>query len=153
MDEPGEPLSISGIVTALPDCRPITDAVLDVWQTNARGLYSNLLGLARRSNSHAFNLRGRLRSDDTGRYQFESVVPGRYPLFWPLTRPRHIHVMVTHPECKPLITQIYFQGDKYNRWDPWWLSSTTIRLDHDLEVASARARSTGHFDIALRSRL
>jgi len=49
--------------------------------------------------------------------------------------------------------QIYFEGDKYNRWDPWWLSSTTIRLDHDLEVASARARSTGHFDIALRSRL
>ena len=78
-------------------------------------------------------------------------MPGRYPLFWPLTRPRHIHVMVTHPECKPLITQIYFQGDKYNRWDPWWLSSTTIRLEHDLEVASGR--TTGRFDITLQSRL
>ena len=152
IDEPGEPLSISGTIIVLPDCRPVTDAVVDVWQTNTRGLYSNLFGLARRSNARAFNLRGRLRSDDAGRYQFDSIVPGRYPLFWPLTRPRHIHVMVTHPECERLITQIYFEGDNYNRWDPWWLTSTTIRLEHDREVASGRTTSTGYFDIALRFR-
>ena len=33
----------------------------------------------------AFNLRGRTTSDGEGRYHFESIVPGRYPLFWPLT--------------------------------------------------------------------
>jgi catechol 1,2-dioxygenase len=147
------PLSISGTITTSPDCRPVADAVVDVWQTNTRGLYSNLLGLARRSSPHAFNLRGRLRSDHAGQYRFQSIVPGRYPLFWPLTRPRHIHVMVTHPQCEPLITQIYFEGDKYNRRDPWWLPSTTIRLEHDLEAASGRTTSIGLFDIALRSRL
>lgn len=110
-DEPGKPLSITGTVTAAAGCRPIANATLDIWQTNARGLYSNLLGLENPLHPGAFNLRGRTKSDDEGRYQFESIVPGRYPLFWPLTRPRHIHVIVTHPQYEPLTTQIYFEGE------------------------------------------
>jgi catechol 1,2-dioxygenase len=117
-DERGEPLSISGTVTATTDCRPIANATLDIWQTNARGLYSNLLGRDNPSDPGTFNLRGRTRSDDEGRYHFESIVPGRYPLFWPLTRPRHIHMIVSHPRYERLITQIYFEDDKYNRSDP-----------------------------------
>ena len=49
------------------------------------------------------------------------------PLFWPLTRPRHIHLIVTHPHCGTLTTQIYFEGDEYNEWDPWWSASLTMR--------------------------
>lgn len=101
-DEPGEPLSISGTVTTSVDCRPMASAILDVWQTNAKGLYSNLLGLDNPSKPHAFNLRGRVMSDTNGHFQFESIIPGRYPLFWPLTRPRHIHLTVTHPQCESL---------------------------------------------------
>ena len=147
-DEPGEPLSISGRITSSVDCRPMANAILDVWQTNARGLYSNLLGLQNPSNPRAFNLRGRMTSDDDGRYQFESVVPGRYPLFWPLTRPRHIHLTITHPECEPLTTQIFFEGDAYNRWDPWWHESLTICL----QGQSRRIGRRGVFDIALQQR-
>jgi catechol 1,2-dioxygenase len=149
-DEPGEPLSISGTVTTSADCRPIASALLDIWQTNARGLYSNLLGLAKPSNPRAFNLRGRLTSDANGHYQFESIIPGRYPLFWPLTRPRHIHLMVTHPQCESLITQIYFEGDKYNRWDPWWQPSLTISLKRDVDTQMGRSRHQGVFDIVLQ---
>ena len=149
-DEPGEPLSISGIVTDSVDCRPIADATLDIWQTNARGIYSNLLGFGDPSNPRAFNLRGRLMSDEAGRYQFESVIPGRYPLFWPLTRPRHIHLTVTHPRCERLTTQIFFEGDTYNSWDPWWRPSLTIRLEPDGVTESGRVGWRGVFDIALR---
>src|SRR5919108_44328 len=81
-DERGEPLSITGTIRRAVDCEPVANATLDVWQTNARGFYSNLLGLEDPSNPRAFNLRGRLMSDDKGHYQFESVLPGRYPLFW-----------------------------------------------------------------------
>jgi protocatechuate 3,4-dioxygenase beta subunit len=110
-DEPGDPLSITGtVVSASSDCRPIADATLDIWQTNARGLYSNLLGLENPSQTGTFNLRGRTKSDGEGGYGFQSVVPGRYPLFWPLTRPRHIHMLVTHPQYEPLTTQIYFEA-------------------------------------------
>ena len=151
-DEPGEPLSISGTVTTSVDCRPMANAVLDVWQTNAGGFYSNLLGLATPGDAHAFNLRGRLASDAAGRYRFESILPGRYPLFWPLTRPRHIHLTVTHPECEPLTTQIYFEGDEYNRWDPWWDASLTIRLEKNVETGALLVGWRGVFDVVLRRR-
>jgi catechol 1,2-dioxygenase len=149
-DEPGEPLSISGTVTAAQDCRPIADATLDVWQTDARGLYSNLLGLEDPSRPGSFNLRGRMKSDTTGGYRFQSVIPGRYPLFWPLTRPRHIHVIVTHPLYEPLTTQIYFEGDEYNSYDPWWRESLTIRLRQHSDSLSNRIEWRGVFDIALQ---
>jgi protocatechuate 3,4-dioxygenase beta subunit len=152
-DEPGEPLSISGTVTQSVDCRPLARATLDVWQTNARGLYSNFFGLQDPSNPHAFNLRGRLMSTDDGHYQFASVLPGRYPLFWPLTRPRHIHLTVTHPGCDPLTTQIFFEGDEYNRRDPWWRASLTIRLEPTAMTGSGRVGKHGVFDIALRPKL
>lgn len=151
-DEPGEPLSISGTVITSADCRPMANALLDVWQTNARGLYSNLLGLDKPSTPRAFNLRGRLMSDANGHYQFESIIPGRYPLFWPLTRPRHIHLMVTHLQCESLTTQIYFEGDKYNRWDPWWRPSLTISLERDVVAQAGRIRHRGAFDITLQQK-
>jgi catechol 1,2-dioxygenase len=150
IDEPGEPLSITGTVTASADCRPIADATLDVWQTNARGLYSNLLGLENPAGVGRFNLRGRMKSDSAGRYHFQSITPGRYPLFWPLTRPRHIHLIATHPDYETLTTQIYFQGDKYNRSDPWWHESLTIRLQPHVDPVSNRVGRRGIFDIALQ---
>jgi len=153
IDEPGEPLSISGTITGSVDCLPIAKATLDVWQTNARGLYSNLLGLGDPSNPRAFNLRGRLMSDADGHYRFESILPGRYPLFWPLTRPRHIHLTITHAQCEPLTTQIFFEGDKYNRWDAWWRESLTIRLERAAMTESGRVGHHGVFDIALRQKL
>lgn len=152
IDEPGEPLSITGTVTTSIECRPIANVTLDVWQTNARGLYSNLLGLENPSNPRAFNLRGRMMSDHDGHYQFESILPGRYPLFWPLTRPRHIHLTVTHPQCEPLTTQIFFDGDEYNRWDPWWRPSLTISLERDVVTQAARVGHRGMFDITLRQK-
>lgn len=150
IDEPGDPLLITGTVTSSGDCRPIADATLDIWQTNARGLYSNLFGLENPSDPGAFNLRGRLQSGHDGGYRFESIVPGRYPLFWPLTRPRHIHVIATHPRHETLTTQIYFEGDTYNESDPWWRESLTIRLQPHLDSASNRRERRGVFDIALR---
>jgi catechol 1,2-dioxygenase len=151
-DEPGEPLSITGTVTAAKDCRPIADATLDIWQTNARGLYSNLLGLENPSRPGTFNLRGRMKTNNEGGYRFQSVVPGRYPLFWPLTRPRHIHVIATHPLYEPLTIQIYFEGDEYNRSDPWWRESLTIGLQQHVDSLSNRVEWRGVFDIVLRRR-
>jgi catechol 1,2-dioxygenase len=150
IDEPGDALSISGTVTTGAECRPVADATLDIWQTNANGLYSNFFGLGARTNPRTFNLRGRMRSDAGGRYRFESIVPARYPLFWPLTRPRHIHVIVTHQRCETLTTQIFFEGDEYNEWDPWWAASLTIGLEPCVDEGSRRLHQRGVFDIALR---
>jgi catechol 1,2-dioxygenase len=148
--EPGEPLSITGKVLDANDCRSIADVTLDIWQTNARGLYSNLLGLQDPSRPGAYNLRGRIKTDYEGSYRFQSIVPGRYPLFWPLTRPRHVHLIVTHPQHQSLTTQIYFEGDEYNCSDPWWHESLTIRLKQHVDSQSNRIEWRGVFDIALQ---
>jgi catechol 1,2-dioxygenase len=145
--EPGDALAIVGTVTR-QDCRSLAETTLDVWQTNARGWYSNLLGLSDPAKPGTFHLRGRMLTDHEGRYRFDTVVPGRYPFFWPFTRPCHIHMIVTHPSCKTLTTQIFFEGDPYNRWDPWWKSSLTIHLDAHAE-SDGRRISVGTFDIVL----
>jgi catechol 1,2-dioxygenase len=146
-DEPGDALAIVGTVTQ-QDCGLLAEATLDVWQTNARGWYSNVLGLSNPAKPGTFHLRGRMLTDQEGRYRFDTVVPGRYPFFWPFTRPRHIHMIVTHPSCKPLTTQIFFESDEYNRWDPWWQSALTIRLDAQSD-RDGRRMCRGVFDIVL----
>jgi protocatechuate 3,4-dioxygenase beta subunit len=116
-DEPGDRLTIAGRVMGLPDCEPLGAAVLDVWQANARGLYSNMLGLARRGDHGRFRLRGKIPAAGDGHYRFETIIPGHYPL-WFLTRPRHIHFIVSHPRYAPLTTQLFFAGDRYLASDP-----------------------------------
>ena len=149
-EEPGEPLTIRGTVTDARECRPIADATLDIWQTNARGWYSNMLGLQNPSRQGSFNLRGRVRTNPDGQFEFHSVVPGRYPLPWPLTRPKHIHLIVTHPDYEDLTTQIYFEGDDYNRWDPWWDQALTIPLVQEAGTRSSRSHRRGVFNITMR---
>ena len=74
----------------------------------------------------AGNLRGRLTTDDLGRFEFETIVPPSYgipdngataqlleAMGRHLIRPGHIHFKVSHPACRSLTTQIYFEGDPY----------------------------------------
>lgn len=49
-------------------------------------------------------------------------------------------------------TQIYFEGDKYNRWDPWWRSSLTISVERDVATQPGRVRHRGVFDITLQQK-
>lgn len=119
-DEPGEKLTFAGTVR-LTDGTPLAGAVLDVWQANGIGEYSNL-------SPHVpeYNLRGKLRTDQDGRYEFATVVPSQYPI--PVAgatgtllaglgrsafRPGHIHFKFEHPAAAPLTTQIYFEGDPH----------------------------------------
>jgi protocatechuate 3,4-dioxygenase beta subunit len=143
--EAGERLTIAGRVTGLPDCEPLDGAVLDLWQANARGLYSNMLGLARRANPRRFRLRGKIRAAADGQYRFETIIPGHYPL-WVLTRPRHIHFIVSHPRYAPLTTQLFFAGDRCLASDPWVKDDLVIGLTRD---ASSAGRWTGQFDMVL----
>ena len=148
IDEPGDPIAIDGRVTGLPECRPLPGAVLDVWQTNARGFYSNMLGFGNPADPKTFHLRGRLRTDGDGHYRLLSVVPGHYPL-WPFTRARHIHVIVTHDAYPPFVTQIFFDGDEYLRWDPWAKDSAIVTLVADDRLPDGRTQQAARFDIVL----
>ena len=118
--EPGERLVFSGTVRTSGGA-PLAGAMVDVWQASAAGEYSNF-----HPTVPAGNLRGRLTTDDAGRFEFETIVPPSYgipdkgataqlleALGRHLIRPGHIHFKVSHPTCRSLTTQIYFEGDPY----------------------------------------
>jgi catechol 1,2-dioxygenase len=73
-DEPGEPLVFSGTVKG-PDGQPIASAVLDVWQADATvpGTYSNI-----HPGQPDFNLRGKLQTDEHGRFELRTIRPAPY---------------------------------------------------------------------------
>lgn len=108
--EPGERLVVSGRVLGLPDCKPLPGAVVDVWQASASGQYYSLQSGG--DDANHFKLRGRMRTDEQGRYRFNTVLPGHYEVGFGRARPRHIHFLVSHPGYAPLVTQLYFQGDR-----------------------------------------
>ena len=153
--EPGEALVLSGTVYG-PDCRtPLPGALLDVWQADHTGLYDikEPAGLTDRT---PIRLRGRLLTDAQGRYEIETIVPGRYPIppglpgleqYAGRTRPAHVHFLVMHPMLGPLTTQLYFKGDPYLSQDPWAKPSLAIALES--QGAGAAKRVRGVFDIVL----
>ena len=98
--EPGERLIIKGRVTNLDCTEFIKDAIIDVWHADDSGAYDN----------SGFNLRGIVKSDSQGYYQFETIKPGKY-LNGAQYRPSHIHFKITAPGKPVLTTQLYFDGD------------------------------------------
>ena len=99
-NEPGDRVILSGTVRG-PDCKtPLVGAIVDVWHADASGQYH--------SDTKTYRLRGQMKTDAKGAYQFESVYPGHYD-----KRPRHYHFIFTMPGHAPLTTQCYFEGDPF----------------------------------------
>jgi len=100
-DEPGERIRIRGTVYG-PDCKtPLSKALLDVWQADAKGNYHG--------KDEAYRLRGQILTHERGEYEFESVKPGNYGDSTG-TRPAHFHLTISSPGHEPLTTHLYFKG-------------------------------------------
>lgn len=119
-DEPGDVLVFRGTVRD-ESGNPLAGAVLDMWQADADGKYSNI-----HPGVPENNLRGRFRTDDEGRYEVRTIVPVPYeiPTEGPTgrllavqgkhtMRPAHLHLIVTHEGHDKLTTQIFFEGGEY----------------------------------------
>jgi len=100
-DLPGDRVTVAGYVYAT-DCRPVAGALIDFWQADAAGEYDN----------RGFRLRGHQFTDDDGRYELATVMPGLYP-----GRTPHIHVKVQAPDRPVLTTQLYFPDEPDNDRD------------------------------------
>ncbi len=80
---------LSGAVLAAGSCEPIPDARIEFWLANPEGEYDD---------AH----RATVPAGAGGKYRFESNVPVSYG-----GRPPHIHVRVTAPGYRELVTQHY----------------------------------------------
>ena len=97
----GTPLTVTGHVFDTHG-RPLKAALLDVWQADHTGSYDHT----------GFLLRGKLYTDDEGRYTLRTVKPLYYGEPGDM-RPAHIHVKASFGESPILTTELYFKGD------PW----------------------------------
>jgi protocatechuate 3,4-dioxygenase beta subunit len=59
-----------------------------------------------------------LITDSEGRYRFKTIKPAAYPAGPNRMRPAHIHFQVSGRQDK-IVTQMYFEGDPYNKDDPF----------------------------------
>lgn len=144
--EPGKVVLVSGTVWGYDTKKPLPRATIDIWQASANGRYDN-------DDPHkppqkgVFRNRARLVTDENGYYEFETVHPGAYQIGANMWRPSHIHYMVQHPGHKPLVTQLYFEGDPHNKTDEF-IKASLIRPFHDVKAANG-AYETAVFDIVL----
>lgn len=135
----GEEIMLFGRVTDT-EGKGVAGAEIDVWQTNAEGLYD-----LQAHDPSVMDMRGRLRCDGDGNFRFRTVRPIGYsiPMDGPVGelvrqqarhgfRPAHIHILIAAPGYRELVTALYFAEDEHVD------SDTVFGVSKSL-VVSARA--------------
>ncbi|AXX32500.1 Protocatechuate 3,4-dioxygenase beta chain [Actinosynnema pretiosum subsp. pretiosum] len=161
---PGEPIgqriTLSGRVLD-GGGRPVTGALVEVWQANAAGRYRHDADRHPAPLDPNFTGAGRCVTDSTGAYSFTTVRPGAYPWrnhdnAW---RPAHVHFSLFGVAfTQRLITQVYFPGDPLLPLDPVFDSVRDEAARASLVAAfdlgrTVPERSLGYrWDIVLRGK-
>ncbi|OBZ67526.1 Hydroxyquinol 1,2-dioxygenase [Grifola frondosa] len=145
----GDYMYVEGRVLSM-DGTPIAGARIETWETDSHGLYDNQYAVRDKP-----DCRGRLHSDEDGRYGYRAVVPVAYPVpsdgpvgEMLLTlgrhnmRPNHLHLSIEAPGFKKLVTALYPEGDKYLRSDAVFgvKESLVVKLQDVDDDAEARRR-------------
>jgi catechol 1,2-dioxygenase len=119
-DISGEPVILRGRVLA-PAGAPIPNARLDVWQSDAEGLYDLQM-----EGVEGAALRGIFHTDSEGKYNFRTIKPSFYPIpdDGPVGemlkamgrhphRPAHIHFIISADGYQPVTTELFVDDDPY----------------------------------------
>jgi protocatechuate 3,4-dioxygenase beta subunit len=109
--EPGQPLLILAQVLD-PGSRPVRGALVYVYQTSAKGWYSDRAAQveAHEGDRKHARLFGYMRTDDDGRFELRTIRPAGYPNS---NLPAHIHVEIEPAASNSgnLVTEIQFDND------------------------------------------
>lgn len=125
----GEILYLQGVVTDSFGV-PISNAVVEIWQTNAAGVYHTLIATTDKRYDPNFNMSGRSVTDNLGRYYFVTIFPGFYA-----DRAPHINLHVRHSDFREVKTEIYFSHHPRNQYDPYYL----VMEEGDRELVTCEA--------------
>ncbi len=85
---------------------PIPGAVVEIWQTDASGVYDHPGDPSTESRDRNFQFYGESITGPDGGYSFRTLLPGEYE-----PRPRHIHVKILVDGQEQITTQFYFDDD------------------------------------------
>lgn len=103
-EEPGERLTVTGVVFGADGKTPLAGASVYVYHTDAQGLYTP----GANNDSRSPRLRGYMRTDAQGRYEYSTIKPAPYQSN---DIPAHIHYHVNAPGYQERIFEIMFEGD------------------------------------------
>ncbi|PYX73920.1 MAG: protocatechuate 3,4-dioxygenase subunit beta [Acidobacteria bacterium] len=160
----GEPLGERMILTGrvLDDNgRPVSQALLEIWQANAAGRYLHVKDQHPAPLDPNFTGAGRTLTDENGCYRFVTIKPGAYPWLnhYNAWRPAHIHFSIFgRAFATRLVTQMYFPGDPLCAIDPIFQSVRDEEAQQrliarlDLETTQPQWALGYRFDIVLRGR-
>ena len=104
----GEVIDVGGRVTDVR-ASPLSGAVVEIWQADARGVYPNV-GMG--GGDPNFQGYGAVRTGADGEYRFRTIRPALYS-----GRTRHIHFKVHPDAASGLTTQMYFPDEPANARD------------------------------------
>lgn len=125
----GEPIDLAGFVLDT-HCRPMRDAVVEIWHVDDSGDYDN----------KGFRLRGHQRTGADGRWRFDTIVTRAYA-----NRTAHYHFRVVPPAGRALVTQLFFPDHPRNARDSLFDARLQMRVSAPPQPRIAR------FDFVLRS--
>ena len=152
----GQVIYIKGKVVD-EQCRPITNATVEIWQACESGKYNNPNDPNPAPLDPNFKYWGEAYTNSNGEYMFKTIRPGAYPADTDWVRPPHIHFKISALGYRELITQMYFKNDPLNDKD-LILQQTPMpereQLVVDFQPSPAEFEPntiTGTFDITLRS--
>ena len=149
----GQVIHISGRVLTQSG-EPVSYARIDIWQANAAGKYRHPSDINPAPLDPNFKGFARITTDESGRYSFRTIKPGRYPTAGGDIRPPHIHLTV-EGRFDRLVTQLYFAGEVENQTDRWLNAAPhPERLILTLQEPAPHVESralVAHFDIVLAS--
>ena len=128
-------------------CKPISNAVLDIWQANSFGKYNHQADLSESRKDNEFYGYMRLLSNERGEYSFNTILPGSYRVSKDLIRTPHIHFKITHNK-KQLTTQMYFKGNKMNNKD-FLFKNTYNNSTLEASIDESHSKLTYKFDIII----
>ncbi len=137
-------------------CQPLPSATVVLWQANASGRYNHRGDssadltfshpktgtLIERVYDEHFQYFGKAITDEQGRFQFKTILPGFYPAADDWYRPPHLHFSVRAKGVSEFVTQTYFTGedlpehaliDELNAKD-WILRDSRIPTDQQERV-------------------
>lgn len=97
----GRRLQLRGRVLST-DGSPVTNALVELWHADGAG------------NVDESRYRASQRTGDDGYFGIRTVLPGHIEMarYNDVFGPRHIHIVVTHPDHPRLVSLIYFKGDE-----------------------------------------
>jgi len=155
--EDGQIAYMSGVVRDAKTGKPISNALVDVWEASTNGLYEQQDPAQREH-----NLRGKFLTNERGEYAFYCLRPTPYPvpndgpagkllelLHRHPFRPAHIHFMVTAEGYLPITTQVFDGATDYLSDDSVFAAKHDLVIEFKPRKGDPKASLEVEYNIAL----